>query len=329
MKNTGIKVLVTGSNGLLGQKLTDLILQENHMLQKNRILQETKSNRDKPQSRTEIQLIALSRGVNRHPQQQGYTYIDIDLLNKEELNAVFQHYQPDCVIHTAAMTHVDQCEEDPILCQKLNVELVKNLIDLCEAAATHLIHLSTDFIFDGQDGPYKEDDQPNPLSLYGQSKLDSEALIRQSNCPWTIIRTILVYGIVDDMSRSNIVLWAKGALEKGQEIRVVQDQWRMPTLAEDLAAACLAAAKRKITGVFHVSGSELMAITEIVQQIAKFWNLDQNLITPINSDTLNQKAKRPRRTGFHLEKAYSQLGYRPTSFWEGLELIDSQLQKIS
>jgi len=316
MKNTGIKVLVTGSNGLLGQKLTDLILQEN-------------KNHDQPQSPPEIQLIALSRGVNRHPQQEGYIYIDMDLLNKEELNKVFQHYQPDCVINTAAMTHVDQCEEDPIMCHQLNVELVKNLIGFCQESGTHLIHLSTDFIFDGQEGPYKEDDRPNPLSLYGQSKLESETLIGQSNCPWTIIRTILVYGIVADMSRSNIVLWAKGALEKGQEIRVVRDQWRMPTLAEDLAAACLTAAKRKVTGVFHVSGSELMAITEIVEQIAEFWNLDQNLITPINSETLNQKAKRPRRTGFHLEKAYSQLDYRPRSFWEGLKLIDSQLQKIS
>lgn len=311
MKNTGIKVLVTGSNGLLGQKLTDLILQENRI----------------NQNPAHIQLIAISRGPNRHPEQQGYIYEDLDMLDRDKLRIAFEHHQPDCVIHTAALTHVDQCEEDPEMCRRLNVDLVNDLIGLCEASGAHLVHLSTDFIFDGLDGPYRENDLPHPLSLYGKSKLDSETLVRQASCPWTIIRTILVYGIIDDMSRSNIVLWAKGALEKGQEIRVVQDQWRMPTLAEDLAMACLTAAKRKATGIFHISGSELMAITEIVAQVAKYWDLDQTLITPIDSASLNQKAQRPRRTGFHLEKARSQLDYRPKTFWEGLELVDRQLRK--
>lgn len=312
MKSTGIKILVTGSNGLLGQKLTDLILQENQNHQENH----------------PIQLIAASRGPNRHPIRQGYLYEELDLLDNERLKQVFEQHRPDCVIHTAALTHVDQCEENPELCNRLNVDLVRDLIALCEAGGTHLIHLSTDFIFDGLQGPYREEDQPNPLSVYGQSKLESEALVKQASCPWTIIRTILVYGILPDLSRSNIVLWAKGALEKGQEIRVVQDQWRMPTLAEDLAQACFSAAKKKATGTFHVSGNELMAITEIVEQVASFWKLDSSLIQPIDSATLNQKAPRPIRTGFHLEKAITQLDYKPKTFWEGLQLVDQQLRKL-
>lgn len=318
MKNTGIKILVTGSNGLLGQKLTDLILQENQNLQENN---------KHHQENLPIQLIAASRGPNRHPIRQDYQYEELDLLDNERLQQVFEQHRPDCVIHTAALTHVDQCEENPELCNRLNVDLVRDLIALCEADGTHLIHLSTDFIFDGLQGPYREEDQPNPLSVYGQSKLESEALVKQASCPWTIIRTILVYGILPDLSRSNIVLWAKGALEKGQEIRVVQDQWRMPTLAEDLAQACLNAAMSKVSGVFHVAGNELMAITEIVEQVASFWKLDSSLIQPIDSATLNQKAQRPGRTGFHLEKAITQLGYRPKTFWEGLQLVDHQLRK--
>lgn len=321
-----LKILVTGSNGLLGQKLTDLILRENGAGQKpsDPILQETGSDQAKY-----IHLIAASRGPNRHPEQQGYTYVDLDLTDGKKLGEVIRQHQPDCIIHTAALTHVDLCEEDPGLCKKLNVDLVQDLVELCEESRIHLVHLSTDFIFDGLAGPYREEDKANPLSLYGKSKLESEELLRHSSCDWAIIRTILVYGIIADMSRSNIVLWAKSALEKGQEIRVVQDQWRMPTLAEDLAAACLNAAKRKATGVFHVSGSELMAITEIVQQVAEYWGLDQSLITPINSETLNQKARRPRRTGFYLDKAYEQLDYQPHSFREGLELVARQLRMHS
>src|SRR5690606_23805125 len=173
--------------------------------------------------------------------------------------------------------------------------------------------------------PYAEDAQPNPLSLYGQSKLDAEHHIERSNCKWAILRTILVYGVVADMSRSNIVLWAKGALEKGEPLRVVNDQWRMPTLAEDLAQACLLTAISGAQGVFHISGKDMFAIHELVAAVADFWKLDKSLIRQVSSDTLSQAAPRPARTGFVLDKARRELGYEPRSFEEGLALVDQQL----
>lgn len=300
------RILVTGSNGLLGQKLTDLCLLDH-----------------------EIELIASSKGTNRHTIIQGYFYEDLDILDSKSLQFIIDKYHPDCIINTAAMTNVDACEIDKKNCYALNVGAVKNLIGICETENIQLIHISTDFIFDGEHGPYSEEAEANPLSYYGQTKLEAETLLKASSCRWVILRTIIVYGIVNDMSRSNIILWAKGALEKGEPINVVNDQWRMPTLAEDLAKCCLLAAKKNAQGVFNASGRDLMSIIELVERVADFWKLDKSLIRPITSDSLNQTARRPKRTGFILDKAERELGYNPLSFEAGLSFFDTQLKKLS
>lgn len=298
------KILVTGSNGLLGQKITDLA-------------------RIDPR----IRLIATSKGQDRHPVQgKGYSYLELDLLDEPLLTQTIREQRPDVILHTAAMTNVDACEEHPEKCDEINVGVVKTLADLCAELKIHLIHLSTDFIFDGKQGPYREDDKPAPLSHYGKSKLASEQIVQNLHSNWTIIRTILVYGVLADRSKSNIVLWAKSALEKGDPIRVVEDQWRMPTLAEDLAAACLEAALNQVYGTFHVSGDDYFSIIELVREVADFWDLDEHLIQPVNTRTLNQKATRPPKTGFILDKARDQLSYTPTPFRTGLELVNAQLK---
>ena len=300
------RILVTGSNGLLGQKITDLALLD-----------------------PEIDLVASSKGSNRYPITSGYRYVDLDVCDANQLLTTITKIKPDTIIHTAAMTNVDACEDDRETCRKLNVDAVKSLATICKAQDIHLIHLSTDFIFDGASGPYTEDDEPNPLSYYGQSKLDAEQLIQASGCRAAILRTIIVYGIVNDMSRTNIVLWAKGALEKGDPISVVNDQWRMPTLAEDLAACCLLAAKKEATGIYNASGKDLMNMVQLVQNVAEFWHLDKSLIKSISSESLNQKAKRPPKTGFILDKTIRELGYKPHSFMEGLSILDKQLKSFS
>jgi len=300
------KIIVTGSNGLLGQKVTDFSIQD-----------------------SEIELIATSVGPNRHNLKDGYTYEELDVLDLDRLNELVARYQPDSIIHTAAMTNVDACEAERAKCYALNVQSVKNLVDVCQRRDIQLIHLSTDFIFDGEDGPYTEEAEPNPLSYYGETKLESELILKNSSCHWAILRTIIVYGIVNDMSRSNIVLWAKGALEKGEPINVVNDQWRMPTLAEDLAACCLLAVKKNASGVFNVSGKDLMSILEIVERVADHYRLNKSLIKAISAESLNQAAKRPKKTGFILDKAIVELGYSPHSFEEGMAFMDKQLKSLS
>lgn len=298
------RILVTGSNGLLGQKITERLLV-------------TK----------QFDLIATSKGPNRFPVAAGYTYAEMDILDPLNVKEIVEKYQPDAIVHTAAMTNVDTCESEKELAYQLNVEAVKTLVSLCELHNIQLVHLSTDFIFDGAQGPYDELAAPNPLSYYGITKLEAEELIKSSTCRWAILRTIIVYGIVSDMSRSNIVLWAKGALEKGNPINVVNDQWRMPTLAEDLADCCLLVVEKGARGVYNASGKDMMSISELVERVADYWGLDKSLIKEVSAETLNQTAKRPIRTGFILDKTIADLGYNPRSFEEGLSIVDQQLQQ--
>ena len=309
------KILITGSNGLLGQKIIYLLLK-----------------------RKDVEIIATSKGENRIIEKNGYIYETLDITDKSQVEKIILKHNPDVIINTAAMTNVDACESAKEECWKLNVTAVKNFIELIEYAKIsadensktiqncHFIHLSTDFVFDREKRPYKETDEPNPLSFYAKSKYESERILLQSKIKWTIIRTIIVYGVVDNMSRSNIVLWAKDSLEKHKQINVVDDQFRAPTLAEDLAEGCISVAMKNTIGIYHVSGKDIMSILELVHSVADFFMLDKSLIKPIKSDTLNQAAKRPPRTGFILTKAMNELGYNPHSFEEGLRVVAQQLK---
>lgn len=297
------RVLVTGSNGLLGQKLSDLY-----------------------RGIEGIELLATGTGPNRHPAGEAIPYMEMDIRDRDSVLRVFRDFQPHCVIHTAAMTNVDQCEMEKENCQDLNISAVAYICEAANEVGAHLVHLSTDFIFDGTKGPYKEDDLPAPLSFYGNSKWEGERIVQSRATSWAIVRTILVYGVVKDMSRSNIVLWAKQALESGKDMNVVTDQFRSPTLAEDLAMGCRLIEEKQAQGIFHISGSEFMSVFELVQRVAAFWKLPTGKLHPSDSTNLNQPAKRPPVTGFILDKAKKELGYRPHTFEEGLALVDRQLQ---
>jgi dTDP-4-dehydrorhamnose reductase len=313
--NAKKKILVTGSNGLLGQKLIKALIKI-----------------------SSVEVIATSKGPNRIKEKEGYTYESLDITDKQDIERVFRMHMPETVINTAAMTNVDACENDRELAKALNVTAVSDMIDVLKmlhqklnlpgSLLPHFIHLSTDFIFDGKDGPYKEEDKPNPLSYYGETKWQAEKIVMSSSIKWCILRTVLVYGMVEDMSRSNVVLWAKSALEKGQKINVVNDQFRTPTLAEDLAQGCILAAMKDATGIFNISGKDFMSIEELVERVADFFELDKTLIQSVKSDTINQPAKRPPVTGFILHKAIKELGYAPHSFEEGLEILNQQLRMV-
>lgn len=297
------RILVTGANGLLGQKLVYRMKGMNN-----------------------VECIATAKGENRLLDQNGYEYYDGDITDHLRMQEIILQSKPDVIIHGAAMTNVDACETEREACKRINVDAVENLANICDEKNIHLVHVSTDFIMDGKDGPYDENAQPNPLSYYGWSKWEAEKIVQQMKSPWAILRTVLVYGIVDNMSRSNIVLWVKGSLEKKQTINVVNDQWRTPTLAEDLAEGCVLAAVKGAKGIYNISGRELMSIYEIACKVADHYELDKSLINATDSSTLNQPAKRPPRTGFIIDKAIRELGYNPCSFEESLNVLDKQLK---
>jgi dTDP-4-dehydrorhamnose reductase len=299
------KILVTGSNGLLGQKIIYALRNNENVL-----------------------CISSSRGPNRMKAKDGYVYESLDLTDRDSVMNIISRHEPDVIINTAAMTNVDACELKKEEAYLANVTAVEYLIEACRQTNTHIVHLSTDFVFNGNNGPYVETDSVDPLSYYAYTKVEAEKKILECSLTAAIIRTIIIYGVVDDNSRSNVVLWAYNSLKDKKEITVINDQFRSPTLAEDLAEACISAAMKRSAGIYHVSGREVMNILDIVKITADFFNLDPSYIKPVSSQQLNQPARRPPVTGFIINKAVRELGFQPHTFLEGLSQIKNQLELV-
>lgn len=303
--NNSMRILITGANGLLGQKLLDILVAD-----------------------LSTQILATSRGDSRLSHlPEHITYESLDITNQQEVMKVVSEFSPDVIIHTAAMTNVDQCEEEREACWEINVTAVKYLVEVAELCDAHFVHLSTDFIFSGEEGPLDEAAIPAPVNYYGESKLAAEEIVKGSRIAWAIARTVLVYGVTTEMSRSNIILWVKKSLEKGEVIKVVNDQWRTPTLAEDLAAGCMLMTQQRSEGIFNISGKDFLTPYEMALQTANYFDLDTSLIEETDGSEFQQKAKRPPKTGFIIDKAIEALGYKPKSFREGIELLAGQMEE--
>ena len=297
-----MKVLLTGSNGLLGQKLVALL-------------------REQPG----VALVATSRGPNRLADlYPDLNYHALDVTDAAQVQQVLAQEQPTHVIHTAAMTNVDECELNHAACWLQNVTAVANLVAACARHDIHLTHLSTDFIFSGEAGPLAEDAVPAPINFYGESKLAAEQLVQASAGRWAIARTVLVYGVAHRYGRTNIVLWVRDSLRAGKPIKVVSDQWRTPTLAEDLAQGCWLLARQAAQGIYHLSSDELLTPYAMALRVAEYFGLDASLIEKVDASTFSQPARRPARTGFLIEKARRELGYQPHTFAEGIALVGAQ-----
>ena len=293
-----MKVLITGANGLLGQHLVKLLIDS-----------------------TNYMITATGKGVSRLPfnATNQFNYVSLDITNGVEVAAFIARDRPDIIIHTAAITQVDECEQNPIHCWNTNVTATRFLLGAAEIAGAAFIYISTDFIFDGISGPYLESDLPGPVNYYGSSKLGAEKSVMESKLPWCIIRTVLVYGNILVGNRSNMVSWVQNNLSQGKPIQVVSDQWRTPTYVEDLAKGILLAIENKAKGIYHISGEELLTPYDMAMATAAYLALDINLIEKVTASIFVQAAKRPAKTGFIIDKAKNELGFRPLSFKEGLK----------
>lgn len=276
-----IKILLTGSNGLLGQSLCRHLMNNPHL----------------------FDFIATSKSKNICTHLDDAHFKALDVTDYLAVHRLVDSYQPDIIIHTAALSQVDYCELHPEASRKVNVEGARNMALACKSVLGHLIHLSTDFIFDGSAGPYDEQAVPAPQSQYGKDKLESELIVQSILPDACILRTALVFGWHPVLTRSNFLLWVKNSLEKGRDINVVCDQFRTPTYVEELAAACMSASEMKVSGIFHISGKEFFSVYEFAQFIAGIFELPQELIHPVESGKLNEMARRPYLTGFETGKA--------------------------
>ncbi len=291
-----MKVLVTGANGFLGYYLVQ------HLLQKD------------------YTVLATSKGENLLPfmDRENFSYASMDITDPFAVHDVFEKFQPEVVVHAGAMSKPDDCEQNQWDSYMTNVEGTISVLLNAGEYKSHFIFMSTDFIFDGERGMYKEDDISNPVNFYGRTKLEAEEAVREYEHRWTIVRTVLVYGKQYSI-RGNILSIVKEKLEKGEEYKVFDDQARTPTYAEDLAKGIVLVIEKKAKGVFHLSGKDVLTPYQMACLAADYLGLNKSLIIKVTADEFPQPAKRPARTGFNIDKARKELGFEPVSFEEGLK----------
>jgi dTDP-4-dehydrorhamnose reductase len=291
-----MKILITGANGFLGYYLIQQLLEKNHTV------------------------IATGKGECRLPftNHNGFKYTSMDFTDPFTVHDVFEKYKPEAVIHAGAMSKPDDCELQQWQAYITNVEGTVTLLLNAEEQKSFFIFVSTDFIFDGERGMYKEEDEAAPVNFYGKTKLEAEDAVKEYEHGWAIARTVLVYG-KPLAGRSNILSIVKDKLEKGEEYSVVDDQVRTPTYVEDLAAGIIVILEKKATGIYHLSGSDVLTPYEMACKTADYLGLNKSLIKKVTAASFSQPAKRPLKTGFIIDKARDQLDFKPISFDEGLQ----------
>jgi dTDP-4-dehydrorhamnose reductase len=295
-----MKILITGANGLVGQHLVRMLVEEG-----------------------KFQIYALGKGSTRSPygKSSGVSYHEIDLINFKKTEQLIEKIAPHIIVHAAAMSQPNECQASPDLCWKVNVGATRAILRAAERCKSYFIYISTDFVFDGAEGPYDESAIPNPVNLYGESKLLAEEMVQLAKLHWCIIRTVLVYGNKVPGGRSNFVLWVKEKLEANEKIKVVNDQIRTPTYVDDLVKGILLAIVKHAKGIYHISGKDTCTPYELACKIAELTTKDPGLITPVDASVFPEPAKRPPKTGFIITKATRELGYVPHSLNEALGIM--------
>ena len=287
------KVLITGANGLLGQALVRIFLPD-------------------------YEVLAVSREAGSCLPLDGFAYKTCDIADRAAVRDVVLDFVPNSVLNAAAFTNVDGSETEREACWQANVTGVDNLVYAAQKVGARLIHVSTDYVFDGKSGPYRETDTPNPLGFYARSKLAGENVLTGSRANYAIARTMVLYGNGHGI-RPNFVSWMIGQLREHKQIRVVDDQWGNPTLAEELAAALRVLAESGHTGIYHISGSEIVDRYSFALAVADLFELDAHLLIPVKTADFKQPAPRPLKSGFIIDKAVQELGVRMSGVRGGLE----------
>ena len=291
-----MKVLITGANGFLGYYLVEQLLAK------------------------KFSVIATGKGDCRLPfnDDTNFQWLSMDFTDPFSIHDVFEKIKPDVLVHSGAMSKPDECETDQMKAYLVNVEGTVQLLINSEELKSFFVFLSTDFVFDGERGMYSEDDNPGPVNYYGRTKLEAEEAVKEYEHDWAIVRTVLVYG-KNHSGHSNILKTVKEKLEKGEEYSVFDDQVRTPTYVEDLAKGIVSIIEKKATGVFHLSGKDILTPYQMAIKTAEYLKLDSSVIKKVTAASFNQPAKRPLKTGLIIDKARKELGYEPISFDEGLK----------
>ncbi len=300
----GRRVLVTGASGLVGQAVAA------HLA-----------------ALPGADVLATSRDVARLGAVASGGVAALDVTDSDAVERAFQDFAPRVVVHCAGTAQVEACERDREACWTLNVDATATLASACRRHGARLVLLSTDFVFDGADGPYGESDRPHPTGTYGRTKLAAENALRASSLTqWAVVRTTMVLGApAGSHVRPDFVRWLVGELSAGREVRIAGDQWRTPTYDRDLADGVGRVVRFGKTGVFHVAGREWTTPLDVARLTADVFSLDGSLIRPATTAELHPGAPRPLRAGLLILRAETELGYRPRPLREALADLRGRL----
>ncbi len=292
------RILITGANGMLGQRtIFNLALAKNYEL--------------------------LGVSLEDESVFSNVDYKCVDLTSRDDFKQVVYNFCPDFIINTAAFTNVDLSETERETAWKVNVKGVEYIAEAARVIDAHVIHISTDYVFDGKRGPYSEKSRTNPLGYYGRTKLASENVLKTSGVFNTIIRTNVLFGIAD--SRPDFVRWVVSSLRAGKEIRIVTDQINNPTFIDDLVQAISKIIEFKKHGLYNIGGREFLSRYDFTIKIADYFQLDKSFIKKIVTEDLNQPAKRPLKSGLLTIKAESEFGFKAHSIEESLAIMEKEL----
>ena len=290
-----MKVLITGANGFLGQYLCI------HLASKG------------------FEVVATSRGTCKIIGFPSIKFQSVDVTKKNEVLSVLSMEKPDIIIHNAAMSKPDDCNNDSVACLLQNVEATEIIVEAAKKNNAYLIYVSTDFVF-GDDGPHDEETVPAPLNFYGESKLMAEKIITKSGLVAAIVRPVFIYGEAKPGMRSTFLHWVKASLEAKKTIKIVADQQRTPTYVLDICDGIVAMIAKRVTGAFHLAGKDILSPYQMAVTVANMLGLDASLIVPVTSETFVEPVKRAKKSGLKIEKAIKELNYNPVSFEEGVRL---------
>jgi dTDP-4-dehydrorhamnose reductase len=251
----------------------------------------------------------------------GCQFHKLDITEKQSVVDLLYKVKPKAVFHTAALTNVDKCETEPTLARKVNGSACGHIALACAKLEAYVCAISTDYVFNGKTGMYKEDSKVSPICEYGRSKLMGEDEIKclGSRWKWTILRSSILYGAY--RKRFNFVTWIIDELRAARPVRIVTDQFGSPTLADDLADACLALWKKGATGIYHAAGSERISRYAFALKICDVFSLDKGLVTAITTDELKQRAMRPPDSSLDVTKVESALGRKMLDIVGGLAKV--------
>lgn len=221
---------------------------------------------------------------------------EVDILNKDSVLQFIKNFNPDSIVNFAAFTNVEGAEEQKgdksEICFQINAIGAGNVAEAAKDSGKHLIYISTEYVFDGtkEVSPYTEDDKPNPINWYGQTKYFGEQFVLESGCRSTVVRICMPFSPFYELKK-DIARFFLGELKTGHEIKAIEDQRVTPTIVSDIAAALKIIIESETCGLYHVSSTDSVTPLEFAKTIAEVFKLEYSLVKSISFDEYNKVKK--------------------------------------